>query len=367
VLAVYVSGHGFGHSTRTAEVLRAVRERAPGLPIAVATSAPAFLFEGIVTPPLEWRGRECDVGLVQRDALVIDEAGTLAAWRTFRAGWAPLVAAEARWLRASGARLVLGDIPPLAFAAAAEAGIPSIALGNFSWDWIYRHLARRQPGLGEAADEAAAAYARADLLLRLPFAGDLAAFRRIEDVPLVARRPRVDKAEARRRLGLDGRPAVLLSFGGIGLPGLQPAAYGLLAEYQVLLTGPAGAGPLPANLRRLDAGALGAAGLGYPDLVGAADVVVTKPGYGIVTDCIGAGTRLVYTDRGDFPEYPVMVGEMGRYLPAVHATNEDVVTGRLRAALEDVLARPWPDPPDLTGAARVAERVLSVAPLATAR
>ena len=30
MLAVYVSGHGFGHSTRTAEVLRKVRERAPG-------------------------------------------------------------------------------------------------------------------------------------------------------------------------------------------------------------------------------------------------------------------------------------------------------------------------------------------------
>jgi transposase-like protein len=33
VLAVYVSGHGYGHATRTAEVLRAVRERASALKI----------------------------------------------------------------------------------------------------------------------------------------------------------------------------------------------------------------------------------------------------------------------------------------------------------------------------------------------
>jgi L-arabinokinase len=187
VLAIYVSGHGFGHSTRTAEVLREVRARAPGLPIAVRTSAPAFLFEGVVAPPLTVHRVSCDVGLVQHDALAIDEAATVAAWRVFRHGWDDRVAGEAAWLRASGARLVLGDIPPLAFEAAAEAGVPSIALGNFSWDWIYAHIARREPALREAAARAAETYARAEFPLRLPFAGDLSAFRRIEDIPLVAR------------------------------------------------------------------------------------------------------------------------------------------------------------------------------------
>jgi hypothetical protein len=359
MLAVYVSGHGFGHSTRTAEVLRAVRERDPGLPIAVCTSAPAFLFEGVVSPPLTLRRVECDVGLAQRDALVIDEEGTVAAWRAFAEGWDDRVAREAAWLRESGARLVLGDIPPVAFAAGATAGLPSVALGNFSWDWIYGHLSARVPALAEAAVRCRGAYARADLLLQLPFAGDLSAFPRTEPVPLVARKPAVGKAEARRRLGLDDRPAVVLSFGGLGLPGLKPAAFGPLAGYQLLLTGRAGEGPAPANLRRLDGEALSAAGLSYPDLVGAADVVVTKPGYGIVTDCIGAGTRLVYTDRGDFPEYPVMVAEMPLYLPAVFASNEDVREGRLGPALEAVLAMPFPDRPRTDGAAVAAERLLA--------
>ncbi|HSD28058.1 MAG TPA: hypothetical protein VLL75_12195 [Vicinamibacteria bacterium] len=360
-LAVYVSGHGYGHSTRTAEVLRAVRDRAPGLPIAVCTSAPAFLFEGVVSPPLTVRRVECDVGLAQKDALVIDEEGTVAAWRTFMAGWGGLVEREAAWLRSTGARLVLGDVPPLAFAAAGEAGLPSVALSNFSWDWIYGHLATRVPALAEASAQAREAYSRADLLLRLPFAGDLSAFRRIEDVPLVARRPPTPKDEARRRLGLDARPAVLLSFGGLGLPGLRPAAFGSLLDYQLLLTGRAGDGRVPSNLRRLDGDALAALGLSYPDLVGAADVVVTKPGYGIVTDCIGAGTRLVYTDRGDFPEYPVMVAEMPRYLPSVFVSNDDVREGRLGPALEAVLALPFPDPPRTDGAALAADRLLALA------
>ena len=358
MLVAYVSGHGFGHATRTAEVLRAVRELAPELPITVCTSAPSALFEGVVAGPLAVRGVLCDVGLVQKDALTIDEAGSAAAVREFLAGWGGLVAREGAWLREAGARLVLGDIPPLAFAAAAEAGIPSIGLGNFSWDWIYRHLAGRQPSLVDAARHAAAAYARASLLLRLPFAGDLSAFPRIEDVPLVARRPAVGKAEARSRLGLDARPVVLLSFGGVGMPGLEPAAFARLGEYAFLLTGHAGAGSA-ANLRRLDGGDLSAAGLGYPDLVGAADVVVSKPGYGIVTDCIGARTRLVYTDRGDFPEYPVLVREMKHYLPVEFAPNEVVRQARLDEPLRRVLGLPFPEAPAADGARLAAARLVA--------
>ena len=174
----------------------------------------------------------------------------------------------------------------------------------------------------------------------------------------MARAPELEKAEARRRLGLDARPVVLLSFGGVGMPGLDPAALGRLDEYLFLLTGQAGGGAAP-NVRRLEAGDLAAAGLYYPDLVGAADVVVSKPGYGIVTDCIGARTRLVYTDRGDFPEYPVLVSEMTRYLPVAFASNEDVRTGRLDESLRQVMALPFPEPPPANGAAVAADRIVT--------
>lgn len=34
-----------------------------------------------------------------------------------------------------GADVVIGDIPPLAMAAADRAGVPGVAGGNFTWDW----------------------------------------------------------------------------------------------------------------------------------------------------------------------------------------------------------------------------------------
>jgi L-arabinokinase len=358
MLVAYVSGHGYGHSTRVGEVLRAVRERDPELPIAVVTSGPEHLYRRAIPGPFTFRPQPCDVGLAQKSALVIDEEGTVAAWRRFQSGHDGRLAREVRGLRERGARVVLGDIPPLAFEAAAEAGVASIGLANFSWDWIYRHLAVRQPALQEAADHAARAYGGCGLLLELPFAGDLAAFPRRERIPLVARRPRVERDEARRRLGLDGT-VVLWSFGGLGLPGFDPAALARTPGATFVVSD-AVAAP-PPNVRVVDARGMEAAGVEYVDLVAAADVVVTKPGYGIVSDAIAAGTRIIYTDRGDFPEYPILAREMQRWLPAEYVTNARLLDGELGGAIESVRAKPMPAPPAMDGAARAAERLLAAA------
>jgi len=349
VLAAYVTGHGFGHLTRLCEVLAEVRARAPGLPITLVGEVPEALARAALGPPLAFRRVACDVGLRQRDALRIDEAGSAAACAAFDAGWEARAAAEATFLRGAGARLALCDVPALPFEAAARAGIPAVGLANFSWDWIYRHLAVRQPGLLASAERAAAAYRQAALLLELPFAGDLFAFPRRQPVGLVARRPRVERGEARRRLGLDGRPAVLLSFGGIGLPALRREA---------LDGGGAIAWLLPEDL---PGARLEALGLSYPDAVGAADAVVTKPGYGIVADCIGAGTPMLYTDRGDFPEYPVLVRALPRWLACLHLASDELLGGRLAGPVRRLLELPRPPPPaPLDGAARAAERLLEL-------
>jgi len=335
-----------------------VRLEAPSTRITVTSSAPRSRF-ATIPGDFTYRQLACDVGLVQRDALVIDLLATVDACRAFAATWPERLEAETRWLRESGTSAVVGDVPPLAFAAAAGAGVPSVAVTNFSWDWIYGHLAASEPALADAARQARAAYVNASLLLRLPFAGDLSAFPRIEDVPLVARQPTLEPREARRRLGLGARPAVLLSFGGIGLRPPPPQALGQMGDYDFLIEGAGESGP--PNVHSVDEGRLTALGLGYEDVVSAADVVVTKPGYGIVSDAIAGRTRIVYTDRGDFPEYPVMVAEMGRYLPSVHLGNEEVRAGHVTEAIEAVLALPFPETPRLDGARVAARRILTFA------
>ena len=358
MLAAYVSGHGFGHMVRVGQVLRAVRERRPGMPITIVTSVGEAVCRRVAGEPVAYRHVRLDVGVVQRDALTLDEQATADAWKALHRHKGARLAEEVRWLRESGARAVLADIPALAFEAAAEAGVPSVGHGNFSWDWIYGHLARREPRLRAAADDAARAYARADLLLELPFAGDLSAFPRRERIPLVTRRATHGRAESRRHFGLAPEGTlVLVTFGGIGMPGFDLGVLAALAPVQFVATE---GGDAPANVRMIDEAVLGRDGFDYIDLVAAADVVVTKPGYGIVSDAIATRTRMIYTERGDFPEYPVLVEGLTRLLPAAHVSNDDLRAGRLRDALARVLALPFPDPPDMSGAGVAAERILSV-------
>ncbi|KAK1256560.1 L-arabinokinase [Acorus gramineus] len=50
---------------------------------------------------------------------------------------ASILAAEVEWLNSIKADLVVSDVVPVACRAAADAGIRSVCVTNFSWDFIY--------------------------------------------------------------------------------------------------------------------------------------------------------------------------------------------------------------------------------------
>ena len=82
--------------------------------------------------------------------------------------------------------------------------------------------------------------------------------------------------------------------------------------------------------------------LAYEDLVAAADLVISKPGYVIVSECIANGTPLLYTSRGRFAEYDVFVKEMPRMLRCRFIPQEDVRSGSWRPHIDALLAQSAP-------------------------
>ena len=79
----------------------------------------------------------CDSGIAQSTSVTHDDAATVREASSFYSTFHERVAAEAAELADEGIRLIVGDIPPLAFEVADRLGVPSIAIGNFTWDWIY--------------------------------------------------------------------------------------------------------------------------------------------------------------------------------------------------------------------------------------
>ena len=186
----YISGHGFGHASRQIEIINALRAIRPDLRIVVRTSAPRWLFDLTVTRPFSFAHGEPDTGVVQIDSLQVDAAASIDRAWDFHRTLDVRAKAEARLLESHDATLVAGDIPPLAFAAAATAGVPGVAIGNFTWDWIYEHYHEQVAATPDLLPVIRNAYATADRAWRLPMAGGFASFPRIVDAPLVAHRPR---------------------------------------------------------------------------------------------------------------------------------------------------------------------------------
>jgi L-arabinokinase len=358
----YISGHGLGHASRQSAIINSLWAIRPDVQVVVRTSAPRWLFDRTLTHPCLFIPGESDTGIVQIDSLHMDTAATTQRAWEFHRTLSARAETEARLLERHGATLVAGDIPPLAFAAAAAANLPAVGIGNFTWDWIYEHypdLLLETPELIPCIQQA---YSSADVAWRLPMAGGFATFSRIIDAPLVARHAGLAPAETRDTLQLpDDRPLVLLSFGQYGIDAINWHELSKQGGLSVIVTrDPLNTGPtLPAGLSRdlvfeIDVAAIMERGVQYEDLVATVDVVLTKPGYSIIAECAANDTALLYTSRGNFAEYPILVNAMPHLLRCAYIEHADLFGGRWLGTVSQLLDQPTPSRQATNGAEVIA-------------
>jgi L-arabinokinase len=347
LLRYYISGHGLGHASRSCRIISALTARYPAVRCEVVSDAAPWFLAGNLPPGVAVTFSTLDVGVRQLDSLIMCPEATIQACRQLQAQASGLIAAEAERLRRDRAALVVTDVAALPCAAAAAAGIPAVILSNFTWDWIYAEFLDAYPELATIIPWQRDCYRQAHLALRLPFHGPMPPPLEIIDLPLVTRHSTTPAETVRRHLGLaDDQRLALLSFGGFGLKtapleGLaQLTGWVFLAE-PVLADGHPQLRPLPP-------------GFAYPDLVNAADAVITKPGYGIVAECLAHNTPVIYTSRGNFREEALLVAGLQRYGRAVAIDNQQLRRGDFKQALERLLMLPQPAEALATNGAEVA-------------
>ena len=92
----------------------------------------------------------------------------------------------------------------------------------------------------------------------------------------------------------------------------------------------------------------------------ACDIVATKPGYGIIAECVANGVALLYTSRGNFVEYEALVACIPRYLRHSFIDHQALFAGRWRSTLDRIMAAPPPlERPPTNGADVVADMILA--------
>jgi len=235
-----------------------------------------------------------------------------------------LIAEERLFLKQNEVGLVVADIPTIALAAARRAGIPNIAIGNFSRDWIYDAYAQTDFHREFFVEKFRTVYEQTDLLLRLPFAPPMEVFPRRKDTPLLAS-PGTLCREKTVHISLSDictqKPCVLLSFASreLNFKALENIR-ALSARYEFFCVQPMAF--LGSCIHSVDRH-----GVSFADTLAFCDIVISKPGFGLVSECIVNGKLLIYCDRGDFAEYPYLVEGVEAYLQHVHLPSDQLYAG----------------------------------------
>ena len=348
------------------EIVRTLLHRRPELSATLLSVVPEAVFRDYLGAEPEISARvsivpfRADVGVVQRDGLSMDHDATLTALGDRfgdprddgpGSGVDRAAGALAEVLAVHAPRVIVADVPPLAFAAARRLGVPSVAVASFDWSWIYAYYAERTPRFAAWAALFRRLQGLATAAVHLPPGPPLEGFTRVVEAAPIARLPLVDVQRVRDRLGVPrGHRAVLASFGGFGLGDASRRIPRVDGVTWILA-------PPMEDLGRDDTRFITREP--YLAVLAACDAVLTKPGYGIVCEAARSHTRVLYTDRGDFPEYPWLVRWLDENMPSAHVPASELGGDRsariVGDAVDALFVQPdrWPDRWD--GAERAAD------------
>jgi hypothetical protein len=347
-LLVAISAHGYGHLALTAPVIAHLRQRIDDLRLTVRSALPLSLLQQRIGGDFGHQAVADDFGMVQLGALRVDRDASAARYAALHQDWSASVARVANDLAAVDADLLLSNIPYLTLAAAGSIGLPSVALCCLNWAEIYTPYCRHRPEAALVRQQMVDSYRSVECFIAPEPSMPMASVAdRLLAVPPIALATEGDRAVLAARLGLrSGQRLALVALGGIDTR-LPIAAWPESADLHWLV-------PAAWQVVRSDVTAIEAIGLSFSQILASVDLVLTKPGYGTVTEAVANGIPVLYVRRGDWPEEPAIVAWMQRYARHQPISQQQLADGDLLPAIDRLLAQPPVVAPSFNGAAEAA-------------
>ena len=290
LIAVYVSGHGYGHFTRTLNFLSLFSDGGK-YEFHIRTSS--SLYTGHIKHALH----PC---IVQTNPYQLDVEQSLHSLQTFD----PFIAQteELHFLKQQRIQAIISDAISLPCLFANSLSIPSILVTNFTFDSIFQALLDNAPehinkrALQLKINEMSQQYALAHTVMRLPgYIPFLFDGPRIVDAPMHFRKARRNRTETFAGLGLEHleeKRVLLHCFGGHVLD--APSDVPILPEGWACISQTIDRPPFFHKIPN---------DVFMPDLIAACDAVLGKLGWGTCSELIGNGYKpLIYVPRSAFIE-----------------------------------------------------------------
>lgn len=296
-----VSDHGFGHASRNIPIIRYILEANDDIRVIVKTGKAqgSFIrdsvrdFNGRVTYFFE----SMDVGLVLKEnSLEIDVRSLERRVKSYLDSFEERVVRENEFLHYNNVDLIVSDIVPWVFWCGKELGIPSILISNFTWVGIYReHLSK------EIVNEYAECYMLADkaLFYELYMEEMKDYISSYEEVSLCSREFDLDKADKIKKNFR--RPIVYISVGrSVDLEDeidVSELNYDFIVTEGIRLQGD--------NVHYLDRETVNT-----QDYLMASDFIITKAGWGTVSEALLARKKIAVLSRDNVAEDRNTIGKL---------------------------------------------------------
>jgi hypothetical protein len=272
-----------------------------------------------------------DVGLVQHSALNADPNLTIDRLDDFIPFDSILVRDLAERLKRSGCRAVVCDISPLGIRVAKEAGIPSILIENFTWDWIYFDLldaeTARNPGsqllsrIRYYISYLSDVFLSVDVHIRTEPARDSGT--PFIKLPPISRVPRKTPESIRKLLDVDDEyRLVLISNGGVreNIPFLDQMKH---HRYIFFLMPGTTVNKRTRNTLQLRHDSE----FYHPDLVNAVDAVIGKLGYSTIAEVYYARVPFGYITRPGYREPEVLENYVDAVMESIPISMDEYFDG----------------------------------------
>ncbi len=355
-IAYFVSHHGFGHAARASAVMQAIHSLRPEIEFELFTRAPRWFFDSSLTFTFGYHEMTTDVGLVQPSPLEEDLPATIRNLADFLPFPSITDNPIVQQLIQMQLDLCICDISPFGLAAARAAGIRSVLIENFTWDWIYSGYLKECPEFAQFIPQFTRAFENADIHIQTEPVCQLSPRSNLLTNP-IGRKPRLSAGELRRLLFIPADASVvLITMGGFELD--FTFTNRLAANRKIWFVIPGGAAKEVehrSNLVLLPHHSI----FYHPDLINAADAVVSKAGYSTIAEAYHAGIPFGYVSRDKFRESPILSAYIQHNMQGIEINGETFQRGDWLESVSELLDLGRKKPTGENGADQVAKYIVN--------
>jgi hypothetical protein len=352
-IAYFISPHGYGHAARAASVMGALAGMDSCLRFDIFTTVPQWFFKDNLGNIFNYHPVQTDIGLAQKSPFQEDYNKTIQSLNQLLPYDSTRISAISQLLQELKSKMIICDIAPLGILVADKAGIPSILVENFTWDWLYEEYSAGDGQIAPHIEYLRPIFEMANFHIQTdpicdPKSADLRA-------GPASRKIKSPAHKARHRLGLTVRDKlVLITTGGV------PYDYRFierLKDHRDIHF------IIPCNCRVMNAEdnvilIPHRSEFFHPDLTHAADAVIGKTGYSTIAEVYHAGVPFGYIPLPNNPESAVLTAFIQNRMSGLKIRETEFHDGRWLSQLQRLLNLPHINRNEPNGADQIAQFVV---------